>query len=273
MPLTSPLPAEAASHDGAAMLLQSWFVGSSVLVVFLVLLAIVAGIPHVWNSSRKQSVKDARLAMVACSLEQRGRMIAIEAAAPRPSEVLRAVDFSKELGAGPPTGFWDPLKLSTVEDDELAKATFRRRRAVEIQHGRIAMLACTGYIVPEFFKWPGLCAPSEGLAFADIPNGLAAVNAIPFAGWLQIVGFVGLVEITNLGSTPKEAVGDYQGYGAFGVPLGPSITDPERRRKSLAAEINNGRLAMMAIIGMFFQDGLAGGAWADWANFDSSPLR
>merc|ERR1712046_208755 len=35
----------------------------------------------------------------------------------------------------------------------------------------------------------------------------------------------------------------------------------------------NGRLAMMAIIGMFFQDGLTGSAWGDWANYTDSPLR
>merc|ERR1712176_428222 len=46
----------------------------------------------------------------------------------------------------------------------------------------------------------------------------------------------------------------------------------ERKRK-LAAEIANGRLAMMAIIGMFFQDGLTGSAWGDWALYTDSPLR
>ena len=30
---------------------------------------------------------------------------------------------------------------------------------------------------------------------------------------------------------------------------------------------------MMAIIGMFFQDGLTGSAWGDWANYTESPLR
>jgi hypothetical protein len=36
----------------------------------------------------------------------------------------------------------------------------------------------------------------------------------------------------------------------------------ETRRSAVLA---NGRLAMMAIIGMFFQDGLAGSVWGDWA--------
>merc|ERR1711939_493240 len=62
--------------------------------------------------------------------------------------------------------------------------------------------------------------------------------------------------------------------GTLGVPnaSGP-LEDPEVRKRRLNAEIANGRLAMMAIIGMFFQDGLTGSAWGDWANYTDSPLR
>ena len=28
--------------------------------------------------------------------------------------------------------------------------------------GRVAMWACMGYIVPEYFRWPGYCSPSTG---------------------------------------------------------------------------------------------------------------
>merc|ERR1712242_675131 len=79
--------------------------------------------------------------------------------------------------------------------------------------------------------------------------------------------------VSNLQSTTREYAGDYEGYGAFGLPRGPGIADKERKQKSLLAEINNGRLAMVAIIGMFFQDGLTGSAWGDWANYADSPLR
>ena len=48
---------------------------------------------------------------------------------------------------------------------------------------------------------------------------------------------------------------------------------PEKKKTRLAAELANGRLAMMAIIGMFFQDGLTGSAWGDWALYTASPLR
>merc|ERR1712032_1508633 len=68
--------------------------------------------------------------------------------------------------------------------------------------------------------------------------------------------------------------GDFKNAGVFGVPnQGASMTDPESRKTKLNAEIANGRLAMMAIIGMFFQDGLTGSAWGDWALYEGSPLR
>ena len=50
-------------------------------------------------------------------------------------------------------------------------------------------------------------------------------------------------------------------------------SDPAEEAKKLRAELANGRLTMMAIIGMFFQDGLTGSAWGDWALYAASPLR
>merc|ERR1712139_271305 len=179
---------------------------------------------------------------------------------------LRA--FESELGVQEPVGFWDPLGLSA--DGDLA--TFKRRRTAEIKHGRVCMIACTGYIVPEYFKWPGYLSPSLGIKLADVPNGLAALSKVPFVGLAQIVAFAGVVELTGFGSdnTEPSEPGNY-GVG-FPNFLG-KVADPEARKTKLAAELANGRLAMMAIIGMFFQDGLTGSAWGDWALYTDSPLR
>ena len=51
--------------------------------------------------------------------------------------------------------------------------------------------ATIGYIVPEYFKWPGFLSPSMGLKFSDVPNGLAAIGKVPGNGWAQIVAFAG----------------------------------------------------------------------------------
>ena len=41
--------------------------------------------------------------------------------------------------------------------------------------------------------------------------------------------------------------------------------------KKLAAELADGRLAMVAIVGMFFQEGLTGSARGNWAVYVDSP--
>merc|ERR1712129_503417 len=170
--------------------------------------------------------------------------------------------FESELGVQEPVGFWDPLGLSADGDS----ATFLRRRESEIKHGRISMLATMGYITPELTgKFPGTLSPSEGVSFVDIPNGLGAISKVPALGWGQIVLYCAAVE--GAGANNR---GD--GPGEFGWKVLTS-SDPEEKKKKLAAEIANGRLAMMAIIGMFFQDGLTGSAWGDWANYTGSPLR
>merc|ERR1712223_467677 len=169
---------------------------------------------------------------------------------------LRA--FENELGVQAPVGFWDPVGFTSdgnVED-------FNRRRTTEIKHGRVSMLATMGYITPEITgKLPGYLSPSAGLRFEDIPNGLGAISKVPAAGWLQILAYGAFCELSGEEKSP--------GSGDYGFKVLTS-DDPEEKTKKLNAEITNGRLAMMAIIGMFFQDGLPGSAWGDWAAYDAS---
>jgi len=176
----------------------------------------------------------------------------------------KAFDPSTELGVQEPLGFWDPLGFSSDNDE----AAFKRRRSVELKHGRVSMAATIGYIVPEYYKFPGMLSPSQGVAFQDVPNGLAALSKVPGLGWVQIIFFAGIVEgafgVTN--DYKKGTPGDY-GWKVI------TSADPAEKDKKLAAELANGRLAMVAIIGMFFQDGLTGSAWGDWALYTASPLR
>jgi len=182
---------------------------------------------------------------------------------------LRA--FENETGVQPPVGFWDPLGLSA----DGSPSTFFRRREVEIKHGRVAMFATIGYIVPEYYRFDGLLSPSFDLKFTDVPNGLAAISKVPAVGWAQIVFFAGLLELGVFNENVNNEPGNY-GSGNLGlatVGIVSKTEDPERRKTKLNAELANGRLAMMAIIGMFFQDGLTGSAWGDWALYTDSPLR
>merc|ERR1712228_783552 len=175
---------------------------------------------------------------------------------------LRA--FESELGVQDPVGFWDPLSFTSDGD----VSSFQRRRSVELKHGRVSMLATMGYITPEITgKFPGYLSPSSGLKFADIPNGLAAISKVPAAGWGQIVAYAAFCELSQ-----DQSAGTSAAAGDFGWKLLTS-SDPEALKGKLSAEIANGRLAMMAIIGMFFQDGLTGSAWGDWSLYTASPLR
>merc|ERR1712039_1084958 len=145
--------------------------------------------------------------------------------------------------------------------------SFKRRRVTEIKHGRVSMWAMLGYIVPEYFKWPGYCSPSMGLKFEDIPNGLGALSKVPALGWAQIIGYMSFCEISA-----DQSPGTPGAEGDFGFKVLTS-GDAAAKTKKLNAELANGRLAMMAIIGMFYQDGLTGSAWGDWALYTESPLR
>merc|ERR1719433_2187375 len=133
------------------------------------------------------------------------------------------------------------------------------------------MIACVGYITPEFFKWPGQISPSQGLDFESVPNGLSAVSKVPAVGWLQAFVFCGLIEKSLFVHDPSRAPGDFENGGVLGVPNGSTLMAGESRNRKLNAEIANGRLAMMAIIGLFYQDGLTGSAWGDWDLYTDSP--
>ncbi|CAK9021501.1 Fucoxanthin-chlorophyll a-c binding protein B [Durusdinium trenchii] len=111
------------------------------------------------------------------------------------------------------------------------------------------MLATMGYITPEITgKLPGYLSPSAGLKFADVPNGLAAISKVPAAGWGQILAYMAFCEVSQ-----DQSPGTAAAAGDFGFKVLTS-SDPAEKTKKLSAELANGRLAMMAIIGMFFQD-------------------
>jgi len=51
--------------------------------------------------------------------------------------------FDSEPGVLPPLGYFDPLNIFTDKDPE--DAAYKKWRAIEIKHGRLAMLAVLGY--------------------------------------------------------------------------------------------------------------------------------
>jgi light-harvesting complex I chlorophyll a/b binding protein 1 len=142
-----------------------------------------------------------------------------------------------EIGIAAPLGVYDPLGWLTSEPE-----TFERRRAVERKHGRIAMAAVVGCIVHNnHIVFDGYLSTSQNLKFSDVPTGVDGIRAIPNAGLLQILFFFALVELAWMPASKYD--GDY-GVGWFGENL-----NPEEKARKLTAEINNGRAAMMGIMG------------------------
>mmetsp|Transcript_67870 Transcript_67870/g.150417 ORF Transcript_67870/g.150417 Transcript_67870/m.150417 type:complete len:494 (-) Transcript_67870:108-1589(-) len=138
----------------------------------------------------------------------------------------------------PLTDKFDPLDLGNTE------AKMERYTAVEIKHGRVSMIAVVGYIMPEIFRFPG-CEETK--------HGLAAFESIPLEGWIQLLALVGAHEVLV---KPREGGLGSQDFG-LGTELLDGIDDAELERK-LTSERNNGRLAMIAILGLMWQDGTFG---------------
>jgi len=152
-----------------------------------------------------------------------------------------------DLGATAPLGVYDPLGWLESEPE-----SFERRRAVERKHGRVAMAAIVGNIVHNnHITFDGYLSPSENLKFSDVPTGVGGIAAIPTAGIAQILAFFALVEMAWMPASKYD--GDY-GVGYWGT----DIKDPEEKATKLNAELNNGRAAMMGIMGNMVVECLTG---------------
>jgi len=159
----------------------------------------------------------------------------------------------------PAIGYFDPLGLGSADFWSVGNdATYGFLREAEIKHGRVAMFAFCGYI-----------AQANGLHFPYImgqPTSGATPEEqwfnLPVQGRIQIILFIGFLEWWGeFGGTHYMKGGKPGVYPPFeGIPAHkmPSLYDPlgiaaknsdEKKATGLLAEINNGRLAMIGIMG------------------------
>jgi len=161
--------------------------------------------------------------------------------------------FENELGAQPPLGFFDPLGLLDNADQE----RFDRLRYVELKHGRICQLAFLGQITTRAgFRLPGDIDYS-GTKFSDIGEGWAGSLQVPVAGALQILAFVGFLELFVM----KDVTGEGEFVGDFrngALDFGWDTFDEETKLQKRAIELNQGRAAMMGILGLMVHEQLGG---------------
>jgi hypothetical protein len=123
-------------------------------------------------------------------------------------------------------------------------------REVELIHGRIAQMAVLGFIIPGFFRIGGLEDISS--------NPITAIGEIPNAGIPQILIFMSIMELLRIKRIKKlgssYTPGDFgwgQGEGRYN-PFNFNYT-PEQYFEKQVQETKHGRLAMVAVLGLFLQ--------------------
>lgn len=197
-----------------------------------------------------------------------------------PAETRRATTAVSETKAdlevlakklNPVVGFYDPLNLAEAEFwGQSNEATIGFLRHAEIKHGRIAMFAFVGYIVhANGIKFPW-AMQMDGSPFPDGGGNPPALWDIvsDSAKW-QIFSVIAFLEFWSELSTPEHThymrggkPGDFPDFtsGPDGIPhpVPFNFYDPfrlaknmseEKKESRLIVEINNGRAAMLGIMG------------------------
>lgn len=163
------------------------------------------------------------------------------------------IDATKELGALSPLGFFDPAGRAGDDPTKADAVEFAELRYIELKHGRCAMLATVGYLVTAAgVRFPGA---------EDIPYGFAALDAVPGMVWAQFFATVFAMELVNgrLTMNGEDFTGDAEFPGDFrngGDRFGWNKKSDEWKLKKRTIEINNGRAAMMGILGIMVHDKL-----------------
>merc|ERR1712048_154398 len=173
-------------------------------------------------------------------------------------------------GVSPPLGFWDPFGFTT----KIQGLTLLYLKEAEIKHGRVCMLAFLGIIAGE--KYHPFLGGNIDLPAAQVK---AMFLNTPFVDF-WFIGFVGILglEILSIRTAYDEPYWEFGMWGKtdmlpetnhfstqlakqprlpgeFGFdPLGLRPKDPAELKTMQTKEINNGRLAMLAVAGILMQE-------------------
>jgi len=168
-------------------------------------------------------------------------------------------------GALSPMGEFDPLDFM----NELSVQEIKRYREAEVTHGRVSMLAVIGFLVGENFH-PLFNGAITGPANTHLTQ---VTEIAPFFFAFLATGILACeLNRANIGWTkPVEAMqynAQNEVKGSFGAllrddyypgdigfdPLGLKPTDPAEFATMQTKELQNGRLAMLAAMGMIVQE-------------------
>ena len=143
------------------------------------------------------------------------------------------------VGITAPMGYFDPLGLSKNKDD----ATMQHYREAELKHGRVAMAACLGWYITSAGVHPAFNSELSS-------NPLEAAAQLPMVGWVQWFLGCGVIEFVaqKIKERPGYKPGDLLGAAYWVDDSDAGWVDYQNK------EINNGRLAMVAFMGIYVQD-------------------
>mmetsp|Transcript_43570 Transcript_43570/g.87850 ORF Transcript_43570/g.87850 Transcript_43570/m.87850 type:complete len:268 (-) Transcript_43570:172-975(-) len=185
-------------------------------------------------------------------LAGRRRGVQASAGKARAAVVVQAGPKVLEGTGGPfPDDFWDPAGLAKGKSDE----QLIHWRNVELKHGRVCMLACLGWFHVAA-GWHPIGDAAARMRVSDDP--LIAVSQLPIGGAFQVIFTIMCLEwmTTYVVKPPAEKPWDILGW----TPV--LYDDTPDWKETQLKELNNGRLAMMGIIGLISQDMLTGDYFA-----------
>lgn len=181
--------------------------------------------------------------------------VAVTAAFAPASRMATTPSLSMKLGEVAQGGIGSDIEFPEFDpwglSEGISEEKYAWYRAAELKHGRVAMVAALGQITQSYVR---IGDP----VFSEGSKPLKALEQVvaerPLAA-VQILGFIFAAEA--LGQFNQVKDGAVPGDLGFD-PLGLKPSDPETWEKVQMRELKNGRLAMLAIAGMFYTELLTG---------------
>ena len=170
---------------------------------------------------------------------------------------FRPPELSEELGCSPTLSlffrnkgdglfYFDPLSIAT-------DANFGRLREAELKHGRVAMTAVVATVLPPILKATDANVDWIPKNYSySIVESFKSLTMMDFAKVVITCGF--LEAFIFVQRDPKDMPGDY-GTGYFGV------INKQLHERNLVSELENGRLAMIAIVYQVVAELVTGEPW------------
>jgi len=174
---------------------------------------------------------------------------------------------------------FDPLGLG-------ADGKISQYRVAEVIHARWAMLAVPGVVIPEALNLPGGVWTETGKVFLDGQTGRPEIlEFVPVFAAIQIALMAGVEKFRSDGAGPAGFVpfkGKFDESAFNGLdPINPGgpldffnvAATPQDLAELKVKEIKNGRLAMIAMLGVFVQAAVTHeGPAANWGKHVHDPF-